>query len=49
LRLFRTPYLKVIILSDTDPQTGAAGSVAIKSVRGRFGEQDGSFALQQFG
>jgi hypothetical protein len=39
----------VVSVSVGDPQTGAAGYVAIESVRGRFGEQDGSFALQQFG
>jgi hypothetical protein len=38
-----------IMLSAGDPQGGAAGYVAIETVRGRLGEQEGGFALQQFG
>jgi hypothetical protein len=38
-----------ILLSAGDPQAGAAGYVAMESVRGRLGEREGSFALQQFG
>ena len=38
-----------VMLSAGDPQAGAAGYVAIEIVRGRLGEQEGSFALQQFG
>jgi hypothetical protein len=38
-----------VMLSAGDPGAGAAGYVAIETVRGRLGEQEGSFALQQFG
>ncbi|MGZ4617730.1 MAG: DUF3224 domain-containing protein [Frankiaceae bacterium] len=38
-----------VMLSGGDPQSGAAGYVAIESVRGRLGEREGGFALQQFG
>lgn len=38
-----------VMLSAGDPQSGAAGYVAIETVRGRLGEGEGSFALQQFG
>lgn len=38
-----------IMLSGGDPQAGAAGYVAMEAVRGRLGERDGGFALQQFG
>jgi Protein of unknown function (DUF3224) len=38
-----------IMLSAGDPQAGSAGYVAIESVRGRLGEREGGFALQQFG
>ena len=38
-----------VMLSGGDPQSGAAGYVAIESVRGRLGDREGSFALQQFG
>ena len=38
-----------VMLSAGDPQAGAAGYVAIETVRGRLGEQEGTFALQQFG
>jgi hypothetical protein len=38
-----------VMLSAGDPQSGAAGYVAIETVRGRLCEQEGSFALQQFG
>jgi hypothetical protein len=38
-----------IMLSAGDPQAGAAGYVAIETVRGRLGKQEGGFALQQFG
>ena len=38
-----------IMLSAGDPQAGAAGYVAIETVRGRLGDRQGSFALQQFG
>ncbi len=38
-----------VMLSAADAQSGAAGYVAIETVRGRLCEQAGSFALQQFG
>jgi Protein of unknown function (DUF3224) len=38
-----------VMLSAGDPQGGAAGYVAMETVHGRLGEQEGSFALQQFG
>jgi uncharacterized protein DUF3224 len=38
-----------VMLSAGDPQAGAAGYVAIETVRGRLCEQEGTFALQQFG
>jgi hypothetical protein len=38
-----------LMLSAGDPAAGAAGYVAIETVNGRLGEQEGSFALQQFG
>ena len=38
-----------VMLSAGDPQAGAAGYVAIETVHGRLGEQEGTFALQQFG
>jgi uncharacterized protein DUF3224 len=38
-----------VMLSAGDPQAGAAGYVAIETVHGRLEEQEGSFALQQFG
>jgi hypothetical protein len=38
-----------VMLSGGDPQAGAAGYVAIETVRGRLGEREGSLALQQFG
>src|SRR5689334_2521677 len=38
-----------VMLSAGDPGVGAAGYVAIETVRGRLGEREGSFALQQFG
>jgi hypothetical protein len=38
-----------VMLSAGDPGAGAAGCVAIETVRGRLGEQEGSVALQQFG
>jgi hypothetical protein len=38
-----------VMLSAGDPPAGAAGYVAIETVHGRLGEQEGSFALQQFG
>ena len=37
------------MLSAGDLQAGAAGYVAIEIVRGRLGDQEGSFVLQQFG
>jgi hypothetical protein len=37
------------MLSVGDPQTGAAGYVAVETVRGRLGGRQGGFALQQFG
>ncbi len=38
-----------VMLSGGDPQNGAAGYVAIETVRGRLHDREGSFALQQFG
>jgi len=38
-----------LMLSCGDPQSGAAGYVAIETVHGRLGDRDGGFALQQFG
>jgi hypothetical protein len=38
-----------VMLSCGDPQSGAAGYVAIETVRGRLGGVQGGFALQQFG
>jgi Protein of unknown function (DUF3224) len=38
-----------VMLSGGDPQAGAAGYVAIETVRGRLGDREGGFALQQFG
>jgi len=38
-----------VMLSGGSPQSGSAGYVAIEVVRGRLGERDGAFALQQFG
>jgi hypothetical protein len=38
-----------VMLSHGDPQTGAAGYVAIETVNGRLGDRSGSFARQQFG
>jgi hypothetical protein len=38
-----------VMLSAGDPQAGAAGYVAIETVRGRLGGREGGFALQQFG
>ena len=38
-----------VMLSAGAPQTGAAGYVAIETVRGRLGDRQGGFALQQFG
>lgn len=38
-----------LMLSCGDPQVGEAGYVAIETVRGRLGSQEGGFALQQFG
>ena len=38
-----------VMLSSGDLKSGNAGYVAIETVRGRLGEQEGSFALQQFG
>jgi Protein of unknown function (DUF3224) len=38
-----------IMLSAGTPQAGAAGYVAIETVRGRLGERRGGFALQQLG
>ena len=37
------------MLSAGDPQRGAAGYVAVETVRGKLGDRDGSFAFQQFG
>jgi hypothetical protein len=38
-----------VMLSCGDPQAGEAGYVAIEFVRGRIGEREGGFALQQLG
>lgn len=38
-----------VMLSCGDPQSGAAGYVAIETVRGRLGDLQGGFALQQLG
>lgn len=38
-----------LMLSAGDPQAGAAGYVAMETVRGHLGEREGSFVLQQFG
>lgn len=38
-----------LMLSAGDPQAGAAGYVAMETVRGRLGEREGSLVLQQFG
>lgn len=38
-----------IMLSCGDPQSGSAGYVAIETVRGRLGDREGGFALQQLG
>lgn len=38
-----------VMLSAGDPQAGAAGYVAIETVRGQLENRQGSFALQQFG
>jgi hypothetical protein len=38
-----------VMLSHGDPQSGAAGYVAIERVTGSLGDRCGSFALQQFG
>lgn len=38
-----------VMLSCGDPAAGAAGYVAIETVRGRLGGRQGGFALQQFG
>lgn len=38
-----------LMLSAGDPQTGAAGYVAIETVEGHLGGRQGSFALQQLG
>src|SRR5436190_1327206 len=38
-----------VMLSCGDPQTGAAGYVAIERARGRLGDRQGGFALQQLG
>ena len=38
-----------VMLSAGDPQSGAAGYVAIETVDGRLGDRHGRFALQQFG
>lgn len=38
-----------VMLSSGDPQTGAAGYVAIEIVEGRLGDRTGGFALQQLG
>lgn len=40
---------KGLMLSAGNPQAGAAGYVAIETVRGRLGSREGGFALQQFG
>ncbi len=38
-----------VMLSFGDPQAGAAGDVAMETVRGRLGDRQGGFALQQLG
>lgn len=38
-----------VMLSCGDPQSGSAGYVAIETVRGRLGDREGGFALQQLG
>lgn len=38
-----------VMLSCGDPQSGEAGYVAIETVRGRLGNLQGRFALQQLG
>ena len=38
-----------VMLSAGDPQRGAAGYVAVESVRGKVADREGSFAFQQFG
>lgn len=38
-----------VMLSVGDPQRGSAGYVAVEIVRGKLGDRDGAFALQQFG
>lgn len=38
-----------VMLSCGDPQTGAAGYVAMETVNGRLDKRHGAFALQQFG
>jgi hypothetical protein len=38
-----------VMITCGDPQAGRAGYVAIETVSGRLGDQDGDFALQQFG
>jgi hypothetical protein len=38
-----------VMLSGGDPGQGAAGYVAIETVRGRLHDRAGTFALQQFG
>lgn len=38
-----------VMLSCGDPQAGEAGYVAIETVRGRVGDREGGFALQQLG
>ena len=38
-----------VMLSAGDPQVGAAGYVAIETVRGQLGDRQGGFALQQLG
>ena len=38
-----------VMLSCGEPQSGEAGYVALEAVRGRLGDREGSFALQQLG
>jgi hypothetical protein len=38
-----------VMLSAGDPQRGSAGYVAVETVRGKLGDREGGFALQQFG
>lgn len=38
-----------VMLSCGDPGTGSAGYVAVETVRGRLGDREGGFALQQMG